>query len=779
MPRGRTGDDFYDTARGGFEPAIVHTLSELKTSLRMKSKHSPLTRSSAVLLVVLGCTLNFPGIGISANLPLLGSWPGYPHGGNAQSVHLVGDYAFVDLGEGGLQVINVANPSNLARVGAVGSDTENGRVFHLGLTPLAHKEDYLYAGRRFSDGIVVIDIRDPQTPQFVGTVGSHPVRAVAIHKNWAFIGTEHNNSVGGISGIEIFDISAADSPVLVNHVETLGHAITALAVIDDVLFASEYSGGHEGAGGLLAFDVSTPSSPVQISRLAPQYDLGRVAVVDDTHVAVVDSVYVENQQPLTHYLQIVDVSEPTNPVRIGSVEIDNLADISVDGDYVFVTSEKTGLQIIDIANRTDPQVVGTIVTPDTAWDVALADHRAYVADGRTGLQIVDISVPAVPTLLSPYAFGAASDVAVDGGLAFVADGYAGLTVIDIGKPGDLNKVGSIEVGDAVGSVEYGDDVVILGGEKGLYVVDVQTPENPQVLATYQTLAPVGSVAYSEGVVYAAEFEAGLEIIDIRDPFAPLLLGRFEPEGMLTDVAVAGSHAYVIELMGAPDFYSRFPGSIVSIVDLSDPSNPRLVGSYRHYEESGWTMQDIALSGGLAYVTLRSRGNGSYARYGGLVVLDINDPENPQLVSQVPGVNKLWRDQGEAFGVAVAKGHVIVGVSEDYSFGLRIFNIADPTLPLLSGSWTHSSSFRSPAVTVVGDRAYVAAAENGLSVIDLTPVLAMPRIVQQGQVRTVNWNAGDLQFSPSVSGPWTDLPVASPLNLQTIGEKGFFRVKVEE
>jgi Leucine-rich repeat (LRR) protein len=49
-------------------------------------------------------------------------------------------------------------------------------------------------------------------------------------------------------------------------------------------------------------------------------------------------------------------------------------------------------------------------------------------------------------------------------------------------------------------------------------------------------------------------------------------------------------------------------------------------------------------------------------------------------------------------------------------------------------------------------------------------------VQEGDLQ---WTQGTLQSSPFATGPWSDLPVASPMPLSPIGEQGFFRVKVEE
>jgi WD40 repeat protein len=65
-----------------------------------------------------------------------------------------------------------------------------------------------------------------------------------------------------------------------------------------------------------------------------------------------------------------------------------------------------------------------------------------------------------------------------------------------------------------------------------------------------------------------------------------------------------------------------------------------------------------------------------------------------------------------------------------------------------------------------------------SLWDLRDLLANPRITTGNGSPEIHWNLGTLQLAPSVRGPWTDLPAASPLRLSTIGEKGFFRVKVE-
>ena len=74
--------------------------------------------------------------------------------------------------------------------------------------------------------------------------------------------------------------------------------------------------------------------------------------------------------------------------------------------------------------------------------------------------------------------------------------------------------------------------------------------------------------------------------------------------------------------------------------------------------------------------------------------------------------------------------------------------------------------------------------------DIRDLVAMPRFVRSPNGPEIHWDLGTLQFSPSVNGPWTDLPAVSPFPpslfelwrtgpLSPIGERGFFRVKVEQ
>ena len=107
-------------------------------------------------------------------------------------------------------------------------------------------------------------------------------------------------------------------------------------------------------------------------------------------------------------LQIIDVSNPASPTRVGSYDTPSSAwgvSLSSDGRFAYVADYSSGLQIIDVlVIQHLPTRVGSYDTPSYAYGVSLSsDGRfAYVADYSSGLQIIDVSNPASPTRVGSY-----------------------------------------------------------------------------------------------------------------------------------------------------------------------------------------------------------------------------------------------------------------------------------------------------------------------------------------------------------------------------------------
>ena len=100
--------------------------------------------------------------------------------------------------------------------------------------------------------------------------------------------------------------------------------------------------------------------------------------------------------------------------------------VVVSGSHAYVVDSECCLDVIDISTPSSPQRVGSVRTPGYPYGVAVSGSRAYVAD-YSGLQVIDISNPASPKLLGGVVTtGTASGVAVAGSYVWVAAGSHGL-----------------------------------------------------------------------------------------------------------------------------------------------------------------------------------------------------------------------------------------------------------------------------------------------------------------------------------------------------------------
>ncbi|MDO9575811.1 MAG: FlgD immunoglobulin-like domain containing protein, partial [bacterium] len=161
-----------------------------------------------------------------------------------------------------------------------------------------------------------------------------------------------------------------------------------------------------------------------------------------------------------------------------------------------------------------------------------------------------------------------------GNYAYVSDGAGGLTIIDISNPADPHKVSNI---GAEHVIAYRLDVsgyyCYVAAQESLWVVNIIHPESPSV---------IGSIGW--------ETISGWKI------------GR--------GVRVLGDYAYLNEM--------------VRIIDISNPTNPVIVGEYfapgdyRH----GWDNKPVAVGDSLYCF---------YATDNAMMVLDVHDPTKPHYV----------------------------------------------------------------------------------------------------------------------------------------------------
>lgn len=77
---------------------------------------------------------------------------------------------------------------------------------------------------------------------------------------------------------------------------------------------------------------------------------------------------------------IVDISDPENPVQVGSLSIgQSVSKVQVVGNYAYLASVGKGLVVVDLSDPSDPKEVGSVNTM-LAVGVFVSGNYAYVAN---------------------------------------------------------------------------------------------------------------------------------------------------------------------------------------------------------------------------------------------------------------------------------------------------------------------------------------------------------------------------------------------------------------
>ena len=241
------------------------------------------------------------------------------------------------------------------------------------------------------------------------------------------------------------DISDKGNPAVSGHTQTPGN-VNAVDLRGDYAFTCAYT------DGLVLTDVSDPSQPVYVGSYPGDY-LNSV-FVSDYFAFVTDRDYG---------LIIVDITSPSNPVFTSDLEFPgNTENVFVQGDYVYIANRGNGLNIVDITDISNPVVVGNCDTPGYAVSVYVEGDFAYIADGYHGVQIIDISNLLNPRLrFTIDTEDYAKDIVVTGDYAIVAEDSTGLEVIDISEAGTPAIVTSYDTpGEAVDLKVVGDYIYV-------------------------------------------------------------------------------------------------------------------------------------------------------------------------------------------------------------------------------------------------------------------------------------------------------------------------------
>ena len=311
----------------------------------------------------------------------------------------------------------------------------------------------------------------------------------------------------GKNGMQIFDVSDPQHPVLVSRTVLAGYA-NGLCVQNGKVYVAELLAEGQSSGGFLEIvDAANPAAPSVLGKV----DLGG----EPFDVIVSDGIaYVASQ---TKGVSLVDVSSASAPRLLSAFDTAGVCyQISLWGNFLAVADGTQALSCIDVENAGFPQKVSGGYDIGTVQDLSLWDTNAYLAAGTSGVFTADMSLPYAPTapvnVITPGTDrgenGAIKVVTAFDSYLLAPDSAGGLRLFDIASPSQPVELDheSYMRGDPIKVTYDGQSGLAYVSSQiaGLYIYKVETTAGPGIDLDGIWTGSIVSSASSTGVT--AEFD---------------------------------------------------------------------------------------------------------------------------------------------------------------------------------------------------------------------------------------------------------------------------------
>lgn len=408
-------------------------------------------------------------------------------------------------------------------------------------------------------GLMVVDVSDPAEPSFIGSLEIPYAAAITASTEHAYIATFWNSGGAVIFVVDITDLS---DPVTISSVPVPYLASpTDLAIVDDRLYLGLWDWDPSiglPEGGFVLYDIGDPINPVEIDYAPFSSGPQRFVPTGNTIAAT------DHERGLRIF---ITASGSLTEIARRNVTLDDAFAVAVEGDIAYLGDQ--GLRVIDVSDHSNPLELGSVELEGDISAVAAGGDGARVAALAWGgeLSFVDASNPTRPVLRSSRPTDGI-DVSISGTVVAVAEGDQGVTLIDVTDLETPTLLASIPTSGRALAVALDSNIAVIGlavngvVEGAVAVYDVSDRNNPILMAQLPTSNWVYAidVADSKAAILTG---SSILMIDISNPSAPVELGSSDLRfGIPEDIAIDGSSVHV----------SSWSGSF-HVIDFSNPSGP--------------------------------------------------------------------------------------------------------------------------------------------------------------------------------------------------------------
>lgn len=258
-------------------------------------------------------------------------------------------------------------------------------------------------------------------------------------------------------------------------------------------------------------------------------------------------------------------------------------------NIIYCADYKAGLKILDSRDKSNIKQIANLPVKGDAVDVFVKDDCAFIAAGNSGLIVADISnhkdlkiIESFEELRRENPNGYSKRVLCRDNILFLSDSSGGLVIIDINdinKPDLLSIIKSPMDGYILDCLLIDDLAFLADDRSGILTVDISNLRNP-VLLSQTPVEGMAQCLAAENIdyidngngnntenkndfIYAANYNGGMQIIDINDPKNLKTIGKYSDLSHAVSIAVSGNTVFVSDYDG------------LAIIDISNRKNPVL------------------------------------------------------------------------------------------------------------------------------------------------------------------------------------------------------------
>ncbi|MGV6814389.1 MAG: GC-type dockerin domain-anchored protein [Phycisphaerales bacterium] len=367
--------------------------------------------------------------------------------GSPSSISVQGTHAFVLDGDNSFSTIDISDPTNLSRLGST--------VEQYSIRDIAPNNDQLVLAE--SGKLSILDTAltiGPDPIQSLTPTGGR-AREVAIVGNRCFL-------AAGDAGLQVYDITAPYTPILISSQPTSGTAV-GIKIQGNYAFVAYYDG----------FDV-------------------------------------------------FDISDPDNPALVTTVTETIASRIAVDGDLLATgITEPGSIALYDITNPANPTLLSIHSGPEYPGELIIRGNTIFCAGGYTSLVTIDISDPTNPTTAdifdAPGYAEFSTEIGLAGDIAIINSDDSQLYSIDVSDPYNIDLISSKRITAEPNNIDISNGQLVTSVYDGIHLYDASDPTDITWIASSRSPSRFFRPTISGDTVFAgssASYAEGLWAINI-------------------------------------------------------------------------------------------------------------------------------------------------------------------------------------------------------------------------------------------------------------------------